>query len=251
LTRPTISWYNITHRCYRGYYYSTALGLYYLKSRFYDAEIGRFICADSLDYLDPHTVGGLNLFAYCNNNPVMNVDPTGHVFETIFNLFSLGCSVVEVVVNPTDPLAWLSLAGDALDLIPFVTGLGETVKGARIVAKGADLADDALDIVKIQKATDFTEDAIKATESLEQVGDFTKSTTSLGTRIHKGYKTFDLPSKEYRKKSGIRPDFYDGVSIFELKPYNRRALRQGILQLIKYKKVIGNGKMILEFYFKR
>ena len=49
------------HR-YRGYYYSTELGLYYLKSRFYDAEIGRFICADSLDYLDPHTVGGLNLY---------------------------------------------------------------------------------------------------------------------------------------------------------------------------------------------
>ena len=43
---------------YRGYYYSTELGLYYLKSRFYDPEIGRFISADSLDYLDPHTVGG-------------------------------------------------------------------------------------------------------------------------------------------------------------------------------------------------
>ena len=67
------------HR-YRGYYYSDEMGLYYLKSRFYDPSIGRFISADSIDYLDPHTVGGLNLFAYCNNNPVMNVDPTGHAW---------------------------------------------------------------------------------------------------------------------------------------------------------------------------
>ena len=67
--------------------------LWYNRS---NAEIGRFICADSLDYLDPHTVGGLNLYAYCGNNPVMNVDPTGHWFETIFDLFSLGVSVVEV-----------------------------------------------------------------------------------------------------------------------------------------------------------
>ena len=52
-------------------------GLYYLKSRFCDSKIGRFICADGLDYLDPHTVGGLSLFAYCGNNPVMGYDPTG------------------------------------------------------------------------------------------------------------------------------------------------------------------------------
>ena len=67
---------------YRGYYYCMELGLYYLKSRFYDPYIGRFISADSLGYLDPHTVGGLNLFAYCNNNPVMNVDPSGHLVIT-------------------------------------------------------------------------------------------------------------------------------------------------------------------------
>ena len=67
---------------YRGYYYCAELGLYYLKSRFYDPSIGRFISADSLEYIDPHTVGGVNLFAYCNNNPVMNVDPSGHLVIT-------------------------------------------------------------------------------------------------------------------------------------------------------------------------
>ena len=64
---------------YRGYYYSTELGLYYLKSRFYDPVVGRFINADSVEYLDPSSVNGLNLYAYCGNNPVMCVDPNGNL----------------------------------------------------------------------------------------------------------------------------------------------------------------------------
>lgn len=63
---------------YRSYYYDTETGLYYLKSRYYDPQTGRFISMDGINYLDPETIGGTNLYAYCNNNPVMYVDPTGH-----------------------------------------------------------------------------------------------------------------------------------------------------------------------------
>ena len=62
---------------YRGYYYDEETGLYYLNSRYYDPETGRFISPDSLDYLEPETCNGLNLYAYCGNNPVMFVDPNG------------------------------------------------------------------------------------------------------------------------------------------------------------------------------
>ncbi len=65
---------------YRGYYFDNESGLYYLNSRYYDPIIGRFISPDSLDYLDPSAVGGLNLYAYCGNNPIMYVDPEGHSF---------------------------------------------------------------------------------------------------------------------------------------------------------------------------
>ena len=64
---------------YRGYYWDNDLQLYYLMSRYYDPATGRFINADSLEYLDSETIGGLNLYAYCGNNPVMLSDPTGHV----------------------------------------------------------------------------------------------------------------------------------------------------------------------------
>ncbi len=62
---------------YRGYYFDIETKLYYLISRYYDPETCRFISADGIEYLDPETLGGLNLYAYCCNNPVMAVDPLG------------------------------------------------------------------------------------------------------------------------------------------------------------------------------
>jgi RHS repeat-associated protein len=61
---------NINPFRYRSYYWDAKLQMYYLQTRFYDPQLRRFINADSTDYLDPTTPGGLNLFAYCNNNPV-------------------------------------------------------------------------------------------------------------------------------------------------------------------------------------
>ena len=60
---------------YRGYYYDTETELYYCASRYYDAEIGRWINADGL--LSQDSVLGNNVFAYCLNNPVANSDPSG------------------------------------------------------------------------------------------------------------------------------------------------------------------------------
>ncbi len=74
---------------YRGYYYDTDTKLYYLKTRYYDPEAGRFISQDGVEYLDPDTINGLNLYAYCGNNPVSNVDPNGNFFIT-FLLVSIG-----------------------------------------------------------------------------------------------------------------------------------------------------------------
>ncbi len=68
---------NVNPIRYRGYYYDVGTGFYYLQTRYYDPQIGRFLNMDGLEYLDPETVGGLNLYAYCNCNPVMYVDPDG------------------------------------------------------------------------------------------------------------------------------------------------------------------------------
>ena len=66
---------------YRGYYYDTETGLYYLNSRYYNPEFGRFINADTTDVLSLpyyHPVQ-YNLFSYCNNNPVNDSDNDGQL----------------------------------------------------------------------------------------------------------------------------------------------------------------------------
>ena len=74
---------NINPIRYRSYYYDRETNLYYLETRYYDPETGRFLNADNLGYMEPETVTGLNLYAYCGNNPVMYFDPTGHLFVSI------------------------------------------------------------------------------------------------------------------------------------------------------------------------
>lgn len=63
---------------YRGYCYDYDMGMYYLQSRYYDPNTGRFINADDTNYLNATgTVLGCNLFAYCENDPVNFVDSFG------------------------------------------------------------------------------------------------------------------------------------------------------------------------------
>lgn len=77
---------------YRGYYYDNETGFYYLQSRYSDPEICRFISADNLELVPElfGMVGQLNLYAYCNNNPVMYTDPTGEIAITTAILIGIG-----------------------------------------------------------------------------------------------------------------------------------------------------------------
>ena len=76
---------------YRGYYFDSETGFYYLQSRYYDPVVKRFLNADSYSSTDSGFVG-YNMFAYCNNNPVGNQDPTGDIFIT--TLILIGAIVV-------------------------------------------------------------------------------------------------------------------------------------------------------------
>ena len=59
---------------YRGYYYDSETGFYYLQSRYYDPENHRFINADSFASTGQGFLG-TNMFAYCNNCPTIYEDP--------------------------------------------------------------------------------------------------------------------------------------------------------------------------------
>lgn len=196
----------------------------------------------------------MNLFAYCGNNPVNRADYSGHFWDTVFDVVSLCFSIAEVVANPADPWAWAGLAGDIIDLVPFVTGVGEVTKAVGATVKVANTLDNTVDTIKIVKAVDFTDDAIDTIRTLDKVGDATKSTAEAGRRIHQGYKVgdgFNPLFKEFNELIGVRPDYidFDNNIIFELKPMNSRGIRNGIKQLQRYDKAFGGGfTLILELY---
>ena len=86
---------NVNPFRYRGYYYDAETGLYYLKTRYYDPETGRFITIDDVSYLAPDTINGLNLYAYCGNNPIKYVDGFGNLpvlgsYQKIYIQYLLG-----------------------------------------------------------------------------------------------------------------------------------------------------------------
>ncbi len=67
---------------YRGYYYDSETDLYYLNSRYYDAGVGRFINADGIIGANGG-LQGYNMFAYCNNNPVVYTDSSGYISKNV------------------------------------------------------------------------------------------------------------------------------------------------------------------------
>lgn len=70
---------------FKGYYYDEETGMYYLKSRYYQPEICRFISADSYDVLtqSPMALVDTNLYNYCDNNPVYREDENGQFWNIV------------------------------------------------------------------------------------------------------------------------------------------------------------------------
>ena len=83
--------------CYNFYicgtYNSNEIDLYYLQSRYYDPQVGRFVCGDSTEYLyhDGQNIG-TNIFAYCENDPVDNFDQNG-------TITLLACIIIGAIVG--------------------------------------------------------------------------------------------------------------------------------------------------------
>ena len=238
---------------YRKYVYDPETGLYCLGSRYYDPEVGRFVNADDpgVIFAKPQELYHKNLYVYCDNNPVVRRDLQGYFWETLFDIVSLGTSVVEVCVNPGDPWNWAGLIGDAIDLIPFVTGAGEATRAVKTANK---VADKTTAVIKIQKAVDFTPESAKIVKSLDRSKGYTRSSLRAGIYIHNGYKAtneFIKKEKEVRLISKLRPDYVDKTRkiIYELKPMNKRNVKKGIKQLMRYREELGDEfEMILKLY---
>ncbi len=118
---------------YRGYFWDEESGMYYLNSRYYSSEFGRFISADSEATLlaTPTSISDKNLFSYCDNNPVNRSDDGGTFWHIVVGAF-VGAAisgVTKVLSNisqgkhPKKDLGTAMLSGAASGALA-ATGIG-------------------------------------------------------------------------------------------------------------------------------
>ena len=111
---------NVNPIRYRGYYYDTETGWYYLNSRYYDPEVKRFINADNV--IDTRDIKTQNLFSYCANNPINRIDVNGEFWKEL----------TEVLVKTAAVAATVALVA--------VVTVGTGGAGAVVLAAGGSIA---------------------------------------------------------------------------------------------------------------
>ena len=115
---------------YRGYYYDSETGFYYLQSRYYDPVNRRFINADSYASTGQGFIG-TNMFAYCNNSPILFVDHDGNDAEAVGWWAST--------------MWWLCAADGPLPVGEIIYGAGLVVLGCVIIDSVAETTDTLIE----------------------------------------------------------------------------------------------------------
>ncbi len=141
--------------------------MYYCNSRYYVPEWCRWLTIDSVEYLEPGSINGLNLYTYCGNNPVNRYDPTGHSWESFWSgvgdwfqehwvevvvgtAFIVGGAVVSALTCGAGTTAWAAF-GSALLSSAIQVGasvaVGVGVNGLVNLANGNDFFDNVGDTI--------------------------------------------------------------------------------------------------------
>jgi RHS repeat-associated protein len=91
ILKPYNPWRYATKR------FDIELGLSYFGSRYYDANLGRWITTDPAGYID-----GINLYAYLHNDPLNYYDPNGEFALALlgFSWGASGCAATAILSNP-------------------------------------------------------------------------------------------------------------------------------------------------------
>ncbi len=252
---------------YRGYYYDTETGLYYLQTRYYDATVCRFISADAHMSTGQGIVGN-NMYAYCGNNPVMRVDPSGQEWWhwAIAAAIVVACAAAVVITAGG--------AAPAIMAVAMVSNGLAAATTASTIAAGAFIGSS----ISLAGAAFLTAEASTSVSNFAQQGDWgtvggtflgavtgglsgysisksTQSSSGKGTQnakvkaaVEKGkeqHSQMDYgpgTQKEYRIDAKNRVDAIDMTNniIYELKPNNPRAIAKGMGQLARYTQAASN-----------
>ncbi|MBI2612075.1 hypothetical protein HYW54_05045 [Candidatus Gottesmanbacteria bacterium] len=173
--------------------------LYFLRARYYDPELGRFISRDPVkgSLVSPQSQ---NPYAYALNNPVINSDPSGEYIDTVIDVAFLAYDICQ------GDWGWA-----AVDVVMMAL----PVANSAIVRGGAHFIDAGTKANRIEKL---------------------QEAARIGREVHKAQQYPAGFRKERALENGLRPDAINIQlkKIIELKPDNPDAIKRGERQLEKY-----------------
>ena len=205
---------------YRGYYFDKDLQLYYLNARYYDPAVGRFVSADYPDVIvsTPNALTDKNLFAYCDNNPVVRVDRNGQFWDYVVDIGFLAWSVADVVNDPGDWKNWAALTVDVVfAVVPFVpSGVGQVIKVGNKI-------DNALDVANAINKVDNVQNVAKVTMIGRNMDRVTNTANLIGKadNLYEAWKGYDATA------TGMKRLLHNGISMAHNGGWLFGKLRQG------------------------
>ena len=174
----------------------------------------------------------------------MRRDDGGEFWDTVFDVVSLVFSVADVVANPADPWAWAGLAGDVVDLIPFVSGVGEATDLVRVATKADDIVDAIDDVHDTAKAIDRIGDGLDTSSTVSKVTKTTKTKGwQVGDDVSNLTKAGNEPSwttvrqRYWKNQAHLNSDAYS--------PENLQRMKKGLAP------IVDNAPMELHHTFRR
>ena len=148
-------------RWFTGKSEAAALSVQYFDARWYDADLGRFLSVDPVDFQEGD-VHSFNRYTYANNNPYRYVDPNGE------SPLDVGFLIVDVVKLGAAVYSGVGVGAAAADVGFSVIGVLSPVPGMGVLSKTAYLAR-----------------AVKASKTVDKAADVAKGTAAdRATQIH-------------------------------------------------------------------
>jgi RHS repeat-associated protein len=148
-------------------------GLHHFRARYYDAYVGRFVQPDTL-VPNPGDPQQLNRYTYAANNPLRYRDPSGHWFETAWDIANILWDIYEVRRDPSLVNIGALVVDVGAAVLPVVpAGAGMVVRGGKAAKVATEVAthwDEAVDVVRIAGRLDEAVDAVSAARRLREVG---------------------------------------------------------------------------------
>ncbi len=187
---------------YRGYMYDDETGFYYLRSRYYDPKVGRFLNADGV--VNTSSPNGMNLYAYCLNNPVNMSDETGNLpfFVITAAIGAVAGAIFGGVIaaqNGGNVWAGIGIGAAAGALIGTGAGMaaGAALAGS-ITATATEVVYGASALVATVATSGLSAAGTQIANNLQQAGNNVASTVTASTDpLNNALKQLD--------SSGLRP----------------------------------------------